>query len=104
MPTPFWPRTRLGWIAAVSFAVFFVLYFINGYMIKVSGYGQWWLDDVLPYYGVLLTITVMISSFGSVVAWFIGQDNAWTVRAATLPIVAFTFVRTMIFVLNALHL
>ena len=36
----FWPRTRLGWIAAGSFGTFALLWFINGYMVKASGYGQ----------------------------------------------------------------
>ncbi|MFN5058600.1 MAG: hypothetical protein ACK5GU_01625 [Chloroflexota bacterium] len=103
MVVPFWPRTRMGWFAALAFIAFAVLYIINGYMIKVSGYGQWWLDDVLPYYGYSLGLTVFASSIGGVAALF-GQDNAWSVRAATLPIFGFVFVRTMIVVLNALHL
>lgn len=103
MLSSFWPRTRIGWIAAVSFMVFVVLYIINGYMIKVSGHGQWWLDDVLPYYGYSLGVTVFASSIGSVIALF-GRDNAWAVRAAALPIFAWVFIRTMIVVLNAMHL
>jgi hypothetical protein len=104
MVVPCWPRTRIGWIAALSFMVFVVLYLINGYMIKVSGYGQWWLDDVLPYYGYSLGITVFVSSIGSVIVLALGRDNAWVVWVAALPIVAWVFVRTMIVVLNALHL
>ena len=103
MATSFWPRTRIGWVAALSFISFVVLYIINGYMIKVSGYGAWWLADVLPYYGYSLGLTVFTGSIGSVIALF-GRDNAWTVRAATLPIFGFVFVRTMIVVLDALHL
>jgi hypothetical protein len=103
MAVPLWPRTRIGWIAALSFMAFVVLYLINGYMIKASGYEQWWLDDVLPYYGYSLGVTVFASSIGGVIALF-GHDNAWSVRAATLPIFGFVFVRTMIVVLNALNL
>ncbi|MFZ9857649.1 MAG: hypothetical protein ACO3F2_04865 [Roseiflexaceae bacterium] len=103
MSISFWPRTRIGWFAAVSFMAFVVLYIINGYMIKVSGYGQWWLDDVLPYYGYSLGLTVFASSIAGIIALF-GSDNAWAVRAATLPIFAWVFLRTMIAVLNALHL
>lgn len=103
MSIAFWPRTRIGWVAALSFVLFVVLYMINGVMLKLSGYGQWWLTDVLPYYGYSLGLTVFAASIGSVIALF-GRDNAWTVRAATLPIFGFVFVRTMIVVLNALHL
>lgn len=103
MSIAFWPRTRIGWVAALSFILFVVLYMINGVMLKLSGYGQWWLTDVLPYYGYSLGLTVFAASIGSVMALF-GRDNAWTVRAATLPIFGFVFVRTMIVVLNALHL
>jgi hypothetical protein len=103
MSIAFWPRTRIGWVAALSFIFFVVLYMINGVMLKLSGYGQWWLTDVLPYYGYSLGLTVFAASIGSVMALF-GRDNAWTVRAATLPIFGFVFVRTMIVVLNALHL
>ncbi|MBM4413363.1 MAG: hypothetical protein FJ040_07980 [Chloroflexi bacterium] len=103
MAPSFWPRTRIGWVAAVSFISFVVLYIINGYMLKVSGYGEWWLADVLPFYGLSLGATVFASSIGGVIALF-GRDNAWTVRAATLPIFGFVFVRIMIMVLNALHL
>jgi hypothetical protein len=104
MSISFWPRTRIGWFAALAFIAFAVLYIINGYMIKVSGYGQWWLDDVLPYYGYGLGVTVFASSIGSVIALVLGRDRAWAVRAAALPIVAWVFLRTMIAVLNALHL
>jgi hypothetical protein len=103
MPIAFWPRTRIGWVAALSFILFAVLYIINGYMLKVSGYGQWWLSEVLPYYGYSLGVTVFASSIGGVIALF-GRDNAWTVCAATLPIFGFVFVRTMIVVLNVLYL
>jgi hypothetical protein len=103
MSIAFWPRTRIGWVAALSFILFVVLYMINGVMLKLSGYGQWWRTDVLPYYGYSLGLTVFAASIGSVMALF-GRDNAWTVRAATLPIFGFVFVRTMIVVLNALHL
>ena len=103
MAPSFWPRTRIGWVAALSFIVFVVLYIINGYMLKVSSYGAWWLTDVLPFYGLSLGATVFASSVGGVIALF-GRDNAWMVRAATLPIFGFVLVRTMIAVLNALHL
>lgn len=98
------PRTRLGWIAALSFVTFMMLYLINGYMVKASGYAQWWLDDIQPVYGIAMVITVVVSCFGSVAAWAIGGDDAWAVRVATLPIWVWAFVHTMIFVLNTLHL
>lgn len=100
----FWPHTRLGWVATVSFITFMMLYLINGYMVKASGYGQWWLDDIQPVYGVAMIITVVVACVGSVFAWAIGGDDAWAVRIATLPIWVWTFVHTLIFVLNTLHL
>jgi hypothetical protein len=93
----------MGWMAALAFIMFVVLYLINSYMIKVSAYGQWWLDAVLPYYGYSLGVTVFASSIAGIIALF-GSDNTWVVWVAALPIVAWVFVRTMIVVLNALHL
>ena len=96
------PQTLIGWWAALSFAVFMVLYLINGYMIKVSPYGAWWLAEVLPYYGNALLVTIIMASFGGAFAWFIRGDRAWAVRAATLPIWAWITVRTLIVVLTVL--
>jgi len=104
MQHAFWPRTRLGWMAAVSFGVFAILWIINGYMVKVSGVGQWWLADIQPVYGIAMVVTLVVACVGSVAAWLIGGDNAWAVRIATLPIWVWAFVHTMIFVLNTLHL
>lgn len=99
-----WPQTRIGWWAARSFALFAVLYIFNGYMIKVSPYGAWWLSDVLPYYGNALLVTVIMASFGGAFAWFIRGDGAWAVRAATLPIWAWMTVRIFIAVITFLGL
>lgn len=104
MPIPFWPKTRLGWVAALSFDLFVVLYIINGYMIKVSAVATWWLASVLPYYGVALMVTVVTSSVGSVIAVLLGRDRAWAVRIATVPIFVWVGVQSLIVVLNALHL
>lgn len=104
MPISFWPKTRLGWVAAVSFALFVVLYIINGYMIKVSTRSAWWLASVLPYYGIALMITVVTASVGSVGALLFGRDRVWAVWIATLPIVVWVGVQSLIVVLNALHL
>lgn len=99
-----WPQTRIGWLAARAFAVFVGLYIINGAMIKVSPYGEWWLAVVLPYYGVALLVTVIVASFGGAFAWFIRGDGAWAVRAATLPIWVWLTVRVFIAVITALGL
>jgi hypothetical protein len=104
MPIVFWPKTRLGWMAALSFDLFVVLYIINGYMLKMSTASVWWLSSVLPYYGVALMITVVMASAGSVIALLFGRDQAWAVWIATLPIAVWIGVHSMIFVLNALHL
>lgn len=104
MPIPFWPKTRLGWVAALSFDLFVVLYFINGYMLKISAVATWWLESVLPYYGVALMMAVVAASVGSVGALLFGRDRAWAVWLATLPIVVWVGVHAVIFVLNALHL
>ena len=104
MQQSFWPRTRLGWMATVSFGVFAVLWFINGYMVKASGVGQWWLDDIQPVYSIAMVVTLVGACIGSVSAWLIGGDNTWAVRIATMPIWVWAFIHTMIFVLNALHL
>jgi hypothetical protein len=104
MPIPFWPKTRLGWVAALSFDLFVVLYFINGYMLKISAVATWWLESVLPYYGVALMLTVVTSSIGSVIALLFGRDRAWVVWIATLPIFVWVGVQSLIVVLNALHL
>jgi hypothetical protein len=50
-----------------------------------------------------LGVTVFTSSIAGVIALF-GRDNAWAVRAATLPIFAWVFLRTMIAVLDVLLL
>ena len=99
-----WPQTRIGWLAAWSFAVFVVLYVINGIMIKVSPQSQWWLTVVLPSYGIALLVTVLMASVGGVFAWLLAGDNAWTVRIATLPIAVWIGIRVMIMVLDAFHL
>ena len=104
MPIPFWPKTRLGWAAALSFDLFVVLYIINGYMLKISAVSSWWLASVLPYYGVALMVTVVTSSVGSVIAVLLGRDRAWAVRIATVPIFVWVGVQSLIVVLNALHL
>jgi hypothetical protein len=104
MPIVFWPKTRIGWTAALAFDLFVVLYIINGYMLKMSASSSWWLSSVLPYYGVALMITVVMASAGSVIALLFGRDQAWAVWIATLPIVVWIGVHSMIFVLNALHL
>jgi hypothetical protein len=91
-------------MAALSFDLFVVLYIINGYMIKLSSTSAWWLTSVLPYYGIVLMLTVVMASAGSVIALLIGRDQAWAVRMATLPIVVWVGVHMMIFVLNVLHL
>ncbi|MFM7679988.1 MAG: hypothetical protein ACKO83_14210 [Roseiflexaceae bacterium] len=104
MQRSFWPRTHLGWIAATSFGVFALLWIINGYMVKASGVGQWWLDDVQPIYSIAMIVTLGMSCGGSVSAWAIGGDNTWAVCIATLPIWVWVFINTMIVVLNALHL
>jgi hypothetical protein len=104
MHTTFWPRTRIGWVAALAFDAFIVLYIINGFMIKLSSTSAWWLTSVLPYYGIVLMLTVVMASAGSVIALLIGRDQAWAVRMATLPIVVWVGVHMMIFVLNVLHL
>ena len=104
MPIPFWPKTPFGWVAALSFDLFVVLYIINGYMLKMSASSSWWLDVVLPYYGVALMITVVKSSVGSVIAVLLGRDQAWAVRIATVPIFVWVGVQSLIVVLNALHL
>jgi ABC-type Fe3+ transport system permease subunit len=104
MHSRFWPQTRIGWVAALSFDAFMVLYIINGFMIKLTASSEWWLTSVLPYYGVLLMLTVVMASGGSVIALLFGRDQAWAVRMATLPIVVWVGVHMMIFVLNALHL
>lgn len=104
MPIPFWPKTRLGWVAALSFDLFVVLYFINGYMLKISAVATWWIESVLPYYGVALMVTVVTSSVGSVIAVLLGRDQAWAVRIATVPIFVWVGVQSLIVVLNALHL
>jgi hypothetical protein len=97
-----WPQTRIGWLAAWSFAVFVVLYIINGVMIKASAQSQWWLTVVLPYFGNALLVTVIMASLGGVVAWFIRGDGAWAVRAATLPIWVWLTVRVFIAVITVL--
>lgn len=104
MPIPFWPKTRIGWTAALSFDLFVALYIINGYMIKVSAVSSWWLDVVLPYYGVALMVTVMTASVGGVMALLFGRDQAWAVRIATVPIFVWVGVQSLIVVLDALHL
>ena len=104
MPIPFWPKTPFGWVAALSFDLFVVLYITNGYMLKMSASSSWWLDVVLPYYGVALMITVVTSSVGSVIAVLLGRDQAWAVRIATVPIFVWVGVQSLIVVLNALHL
>jgi hypothetical protein len=104
MSIPFWPKTRLGWVAALSFDLFVVLYIINGYMIKLSASSSWWLTSVLPYYGVALMLTVVTASVGSVIAVLLGRDRAWAVRIATVPIFVWVGVQSLIVVLNALHL
>ena len=104
MPIPFWPKTRIGWVAALSFDLFVVLYIINGYMLKMSASSSWWLDVVLPYYGVALMITVVTASVGSVGVLLFGRDQAWAVRIATVPIFVWVGVQSLIVVLNALHL
>ena len=104
MPIPFWPKTPFGWVAALSFDLFVVLYFINGYMLKISAVATWWLESVLPYYGVALMVTVVTASVGSVGALLFGRDQAWAVRIATVPIFVWVGVRSLIVVLNALHL
>jgi hypothetical protein len=104
MPIPFWPKTRLGWVAALSFDLFVVLYFINGYMLKISAVATWWLESVLPYYGVALMLTVVMASVGSVIAVLVGRDRSWAVWIATLPIFVWVGVQSLIVVLNALHL
>ncbi len=104
MPIVFWPKTRIGWVAALSFDLFVVLYIINGYMIKVSAVSSWWLTSVLPYYGVALMLTVVTASVGSVIAVLLGRDRAWAVRIATVPIFVWVGVQSLIVVLDALHL
>jgi hypothetical protein len=104
MYTTFWPRTRIGWTAALAFDAFIVLYIINGYMLKISAASAWWLTSVLPYYGVVLMLTVVMASVGSVVALLFGRDQAWAVWMATLPIVVWVGVHIVILLLNALHL
>ena len=104
MQHSFWPHTRLGWVAACSFGAFALLWFINGYMVKASGYGQWWLTDIQPVYAIAMIVTLVTACFGSVFAWAIIGDDAWSVRVSTLPIWVWAFIHTMIFVLNTLHL
>ena len=104
MPIEFWPKTRIGWIAALSFDLFGVLYIINGYMLKISASSSWWLDSVLPSYGIALMMTVVTASVGSVIALLLRRDSAWAVWIATLPIVVWVAVRCLIFVLNILQL
>lgn len=104
MPIVFWPKTRIGWTAALSFDLFVVLYIINGYMLKMSASSAWWLDAVLPYYGVALMITVVTASVGGVMALLFGRDQAWAVWIATLPIVAWVSVHSVILLLDALQL
>jgi len=104
MLTTFWPRTRIGWTAALAFDAFIVLYIFNGYMLKLSTSSAWWLTSVLPYYGVVLMLTVVTASAGSVIALLFGRDRAWAVWLATLPIVVWVGVQSLIVVLNALHL
>ena len=104
MPIVFWPKTWIGWTAALSFDLFVVLYIINGYMLKMSASSSWWLDAVLPYYGIALMITVAMASVGGVMALLFGRDQAWAVWIAILPIVAWVSVHVVILLLNALHL
>ena len=104
MLTTFWPRTRIGWTAALAFDAFIMLYFFNGYMLKLSASSAWWLTSVLPYYGVVLMLTVVVASAGSVIALLFGRDRAWAVWMATLPIVAWVSVHSVILLLDALHL
>jgi hypothetical protein len=104
MPIVFWPKTWIGWTATLSFDLFVVLYIINGYMLKMSAFSLWWLDAVLPYYGIALMITVATASVGGVMALLFGRDQAWAVWITTLPIVAWVSVHVVILLLNALHL
>lgn len=91
-------------MAALSFDFFVVLYLVNGYMIKVSVSSSWWLESVLPSYGIALMITVVTASIGGVIALLFGRDQSWAVWMATLPIVVWVGVHSVIFLLNALHL
>lgn len=81
-----WPRTRLGWWAVGLMVVFVVMFSVNVLMLTISPFATWWMDTLLPYYGVGMVVCVWCGAITAIVAWRRAHDHALTVGASMLPL------------------
>ena len=81
-----WPRTRLGWWAVGLVAALVVLFIVNVLMLTISPVAAWWMDTLLPYYGIITMLVGLIGGSTGAVAWMRAHDHALTVGASMLPL------------------
>lgn len=84
---PFWPQTRAGWWATAMMAVFGGMFLINGILMNVNVSALWWMNAILPYYGIAMIACMLAGSITGVVAWRRAHDTSFAVVVTMLPLV-----------------
>ncbi len=90
LPISFWPRTRLGWWAVGIMMTFVVLFVINASMMAVHTSEIWWMQTVLPIYGIFMVLCALGGGICGVVAWRRAHDYSFAVMMCMIPLILFT--------------